>query len=162
MSNESNDSSVAAQAVPACTVVYNINNLDPDWVDHEWANGIDLRYAEGLKEHRAQCKDIQCRSGGHEQCTEEFSLSYENDHTHMLIGKWNNLNSMYVPAPDGEFAAIMHDTVIQCVWSRNVQGFRSWCSLCYPIQIDGDSGAGSLLGYALPEGAIPQGEEVMS
>ena len=75
-----------------------------------------------------------------------------------LIGDWiKDEEGLYMPDFNGEYAAIVRESVVQVVYSKYVTKVYSLCSPCYPGQADvvqgNDVENGRFLAYNLPKEA---------
>jgi hypothetical protein len=134
--------------------VFAVNrSIDLDWLDDEEGNGTNLSYENALKEHKLTCDDEECRTEDHNY----YNEVYDGEEDTILLGAWKFNGEVYEPDETKEYAAIKQylggAPLVTVVWSKELKGFASMCSPCCPNQIDGDSGEGKLLGYALPEDA---------
>ena len=128
------------------TGVQSMNTL-PEWVyDNMSYNSIDLDY-----ENHVRNRDMELANGliDQEEYDQELE-SWENESPTLLIGDWiKDDRDLYYPDPKGEYAAIVRETEIQVVFSKNTKRCNH-CSPCFPGQADLDSD-GDFLAYCLPE-----------
>ena len=111
------------------------NNSACQFISDEMYNGINLTWEE-YKE-----------SEDFNQDDDDFMYSF-NDDTY-LIGDWiKDKEGLYTHDPNGEYAAIVRESVTQVVFSIHFKKC-ALCSPCYPGQADLDS-SGDYMAYDLP------------
>ena len=115
-----------------------------DW--HEEVDGIWMECSECDGTGKLEGDyDIEC-DGSHTKLFGDWIISDKLDKEH----DWFFANGHgYQPNKNGEYAAIMRETVIQVVWSKHTER-HALCSPCYPNQGDADSD-GEYLCYVLPK-----------
>lgn len=120
------------------TGVIGVNELNMEYIieDMYYHDGIDLSYLACLdelaKSFEGKTEDEIDRMRG------EFDDTYESSpDDEWLIGDWvKDEDGLYMPDPNGEFAAIVRSDVVQVVFSKTIKRVRSLCSPCYPGQAD--------------------------
>jgi hypothetical protein len=116
------------------TGVTGINHC-PEWLFDDISQGIDLT-----------CRECDMRSN----CQEEDCCDVCERGGPVLIGTWReDAQGLFEPDPEGEYAAIAREEVVQVVYSRATRR-GALCSPCYPGQVDLDT-PGDFLGFCLPE-----------
>jgi hypothetical protein len=124
------------------TGVLSSNSIAWEFVDGE----ICLTCEEAYKEFEDGSHVCEYGEGCH--CEDFIECDSSHD---KIIGDWilDTKTGLYDVNKNGEFAAIVRESVVQVVWSKfTAKG--SPCSPCYPGQIDLDSD-GEFLAYTLPD-----------
>lgn len=107
------------------------------------------------EEHCLTCEEIFEEIENDDSLTleekQEEIESVECDSSHdKIVGEWlKDSDGKYYPNPEGEYAAIIRESVIQVVYSKHIAYNRALCSPCYVGQVDLDS-EGQFMGYTLP------------
>ncbi len=116
---------------------------------------------ECLDETCVTCESIYNQIQMDESLSEEEkeseleSVECDSSHT-KIFGNWKkDDNGQYIPDESGDFSAILNESTVQIVWSKNTQN-AALCSPCFPGQVDLDT-LGEFLGYCLPEYMIYKG-----
>ena len=138
------------------TGVISINDVC-QFVCDECCNGLDLNYEQAEQEF---LQGFQENHGGADPTDEDwndFNSEMEMcESGDTLIGDWiKDSDGLYdADRENGEYAAIVRESVVQVVWSKYVIKCKNLCSPCYPGQADVNSGNdepdGEFLAYNLP------------
>lgn len=101
-----------------------------DSVDLSWEAAKEEFIQEYMAEHEGNEPDDEAL----DQWSDEMDGCESGD---TLIGDWLKDNEgLYYPDPEGEYAAIVREDVVQVVFSKYVTGCKNLCSPCYPGQAD--------------------------
>ena len=121
-----------------------ISNNTVEFLNEKIDAGIDIDYENFLKE-----------LAGQELTEDEYNDAvefYENDAATILIGSWIKDNGQYTEDVNGQYAAIVRETVTQVIYSKHTTR-AALCSPCYPGQADLNT-IGEYLAYTLPADII--------
>jgi len=119
-------------------------------------DSVDLLWEDAKEDFLQEYKN---EHEGNEPSDEDWDQWYESmegcESGDALIGDWlKDDEGLYYPDPEGEFAAIVREDVVQVVFSKYITKCRNLCSPCYPGQADVNSGEdednGEFLAYNLP------------
>ena len=120
-----------------------ISNNTPEFLMEELNDSIDLDYIEFESSIE---NDDSLDDDEKANALEMYESMGDNT---LLIGDWiQDDDGKYDYNPDGEYAAIMRESVTQVVYSKFTRR-GALCSPCYPGQVDLDS-PGEFLAYDLP------------
>ena len=135
------------------TGVLSIHSADCSILSDECINGIDLDYQEALKDFNESYQsdhEQDFNQDDYDESLQYFNDGYESQDSNVLIGKWKtDSDGKYMPDKTGDYSAIVRESVIQIVYSKNTT-HANLCSPCYPGQADLDS-EGKYLAYTLPD-----------
>lgn len=120
------------------TGVHSIHSVE--WIYDELIDGIDLDYMSARQE---------LLDRGFDDDAIDIELQYLEQGT-TLIGSWKqNSEGLWEPDKDnGDYAAIVRESVVQVVWSKYIV-LSHYCSPCYPSQCDVET-PGKYPAYTLP------------
>lgn len=138
------------------TGVISFNDVCQFVSDEIACNGIDLQYEEAEETFKAEYRINHNMQEPDDEAMEEFYNEMDGcDSGDFLIGDWIKDNEgLWDVNKEGEYSAIVRESVVQVVWSKYITRCKNLCSPCYPGQADVQSGIddenGEFLSYNLP------------
>jgi hypothetical protein len=142
------------------TGVISFNDVAQFVSDEIASNGIDLQYEQALVDFEIYFMQEHARMPNDEEY-DQFNNEMDGcDSGDFLIGDWfkDDAGLWDCNKENGEYAAIVRESVVQVVWSKYITKCKALCSPCYPGQCDVVQGTdeenGEFLAYNLPKEAF--------